>query len=121
MGSAGLAIPGRFPNGKANFVVVTNTHSYKGILVKRIPFKVDNPSFDKPLAPLSQTKELRKQNPQDTVLELFNGADLASFGVPSYDGVRDRFIADTGGHGGYTNGAGGCGGGGKCVGTCRAC
>ncbi len=59
-----------------------------------MPFSFENPDFGKPVPELSATAELRKQHPQATVVELWQGAPLPQFGIASYDGARDVYFGD---------------------------
>jgi len=59
-----------------------------------MPFTFENPDLGKPVAELSATAELRKQHPQATVVELWQGAPLPQLGIASYDGVRDVYFGD---------------------------
>jgi len=78
-----------------------DTGSYLGRIVKRIPFVIDNPSYGKPVAELRITAKLRAQYPRATVAEIYQGAALPRFGVPSYDGARDVYFGDGRGDKGF--------------------
>jgi hypothetical protein len=80
--------------GRAHVVLSLDTGSYLGTVVKRMPFTFENPAFGKPVAELPLTAELRAQNPNATVVELYQGASLPQFGIPSYDGARDVYFGD---------------------------
>lgn len=84
----------RFPKGRANLVLELPTGSYKGKIVKRMPFTFDNPQYGKPVQELDETKKLREDHPDAKVVELFQDAPLPQFGIPSYDGVRDVYFGD---------------------------
>ncbi|HRT95858.1 MAG TPA: DNRLRE domain-containing protein [Planctomycetota bacterium] len=59
-----------------------------------MPFTFENPDFGKPVPELPATAELRKQHPQATVVELWQGAPLPQLGIASYDGARDVYFGD---------------------------
>jgi hypothetical protein len=89
-----ILVPATMPPGRAELVLSMDTpDSYLGRVVQRIPLTIENPDFGKPLPELEVTAALRKEFPGDTVVELFQGADLAAWGLPDYDGVRDTYIA----------------------------
>lgn len=83
-----------YPHGRASLVLSMDTGSYLGTVVKRVPFIVDNPLFGKPVEPLQMTTQLRREHPEPTVVELYQGAPLPALGIPSYDGVRDVYFGD---------------------------
>lgn len=89
-----ILVPAMMPPGRAELVLSMDTpDSYLGRVVQRIPVTIENPDYGKPLPVLDVTAALRKEFPTDTVVELFQGADLAAWGLGEYDGVRDTYIA----------------------------
>jgi hypothetical protein len=105
-----ILIPANIPPGRAELVLSMDTpDSYLGRVVQRIPLTIQNPDYGKPVPELDVTAALRKEFPEDTVIELYQGADLSSWRQASrlpesgwageYDGARDTYIAgypDTG-------------------------
>jgi hypothetical protein len=92
-----IIIPADMPPGKAEVVLSMDTpDSYLGRVVQRIPVTIANPDYGKPIKGLAFTADLRKEFPGDTVVELFQGADLAALGLGEYDGVRDLYIGGEG-------------------------
>jgi len=113
-----ILIPANIPPGRAELVLSMDTpDSYLGRVVQRIPLTIQNPDYGKPVPELDVTAALRKEFPEDTVIELYQGADLSSWRqacpersrgasrlpesgwAGEYDGARDTYIAgypDTG-------------------------
>ncbi len=95
-----ILIPANMPPGRAELVLSMDTpDTYLGRVVQRIPLTIENPDYGKPVKELDVTAALRKEFPSDAVVELFQGADLAAWGLGEYDGARDTYIAgypDTG-------------------------
>jgi hypothetical protein len=88
-----ILIPADFPSGRAEVVCSMDTpDSYLGRVEQRIPVQIENPAFGQPVAELPQTAALRAEFPGDTVVELFQGADLSAWGMAPYDGTRDIYI-----------------------------
>lgn len=92
-----IIIPADMPPGRAEVVLSMDTpDSYLGRVVQRIPVMIENPDYGKPIKELAFTADLRKEFPGDTVVELYQGADLAALGLGEYDGVRDLYIGGEG-------------------------
>ena len=90
-----ILIPADFPPGRAEVVLSMDTpDSYLGRVVQRVPVTIENPSYGKPIKELDVTAALRKEFPEDTVIELFQGADLSAWDLGQYDGGRDLYITD---------------------------
>ncbi len=88
-----ILIPADFPPGRAEVVCSMDTpDGYLGRVEQRIPVQIENPAHGKPVAELPQTAALRAEFPGDSVVELFQGADLAAWGTAPYDGTRDIYI-----------------------------
>jgi hypothetical protein len=82
------------PTGRANLVISLDTGSYRGTLVKRLPFVMANPRYGKAVSELPVTRALRTDHPDATVLELYQGADAAALGLGAYDAARDTYFGD---------------------------
>ena len=85
-------ITSEYPDGESVMVFDTDTGGHVGRIVQKVPFKVSNPGYGKPLPELDVTRALRKANPEATILEIHQGAKLADLGVPKYDGARDTYF-----------------------------
>jgi hypothetical protein len=95
-----ILIPADFPPGRAEVVLSMDTpDSYLGRVVQRIPVTIANPDYGKPIKELDVTAALRKEFPGDTVVELFQGADLSAWNLGGYDGARDTYIGGEGASG----------------------
>ena len=95
-----IVIPADMPPGKAEMVLSIDTpDSYLGRVVQRIPVTIENPDFGKPIPELDITAALRQEFPGDTVVELYQGADLSAWNLGGYDGARDTYIGGEGENG----------------------
>jgi hypothetical protein len=100
--SSRIIIPADMPPGRAEVVLSMDTpDSYLGRVVQRIPLTIENPDYGKRIKELDVTVALRKEFPGDTVVELFQGADLAALGLGEYDGARDLYIGGEGESGAF--------------------
>jgi prepilin-type processing-associated H-X9-DG protein len=100
--SSRIIIPAEMPPGQAEVVLSMDTpDTYLGRVVQRIPVTIENPEYGKPIKELDLAGELRKQFPGDTVVELFQGADLRPWGPGQYDGARDLYIGGEGDAGAF--------------------
>jgi hypothetical protein len=106
-----IIIPADMPPGKAEVVLSMDTpDSCLGRVVQRIPVTIANPEYGKSIPELDVTAALRKEFPEDTVIELYQGAGRAGetpapTGLGEYDGARDTYIGGEG-EGGAFVGAG---------------
>jgi len=64
------------------------------MIVKKFPFTIDNPNYDRPVEELPQTSSLREENRGAQVVELYNGAPLPELNLTRYDGARDVFFQE---------------------------
>ena len=91
---ASVLVSAGYPHGDGALVLSMDTGGYLGKVVKRIPFKVDNPLYGKPVAELAATQKLREKHKGAAVLVIYQGMALPKLGVPSYDGARDVYFGD---------------------------
>ena len=97
-----IIIPADMPPGRAEVVLSMDTpDSYLGRVVQRIPVTIENPDYGKPIPELDVTAALRQEFPGDTVVELYQGADLSAWNLGGYDGARDTYIGGEGENGAF--------------------
>jgi len=83
-----------YPHGDGALVIAMDTRGYLGRVVRRLPFRVENPRYGKGVPELEVTRSLRSRYPEATVLEVFQGAALPALGIGEYDGARDVYFGD---------------------------
>ena len=92
-----ILVPADFPPGRAEVVLSLDTpDAYLGRVVQRYPITIENPDYGKPIPDLDMTAALRKEFPGDTVVELYQGADLSAWSQGEYDGARDVYLGGEG-------------------------
>lgn len=97
-----ILVPADFPPGRAEVVLSMDTpDAYLGRVVQRYPITIENPDYGKPVTELDVTVALRKEFPDDTVVELYQGAGRAGetpapTGLGEYDGARDVYLGGEG-------------------------
>ena len=98
-----ILVPADFPPGRAEVVLSMDTpDAYLGRVVQRYPITIENPDYGKPIPELDMTAALRQEFPGDTVVELYQGADLSAWNLGGYDGARDTYIGGEGENGAFT-------------------
>ena len=89
-----ILVSSAYPPGDAALILSMDTKSHAGLFVQRIPFKVENPLYGKPIEDPEVVRQLREKHQDATVLDLYRGVALEEFGIPAYDGVRDVYFGD---------------------------